>query len=101
MAKKSSVEKNNKRIKMAKSLSNKRAQLKKEIYNKNLSLAERFAMVTKLASLPRNSSQTRVRNRCALTGRPRGYYRKFKLSRNSLRELSGHTVIPGLVKASW
>lgn len=101
MAKKSSVEKNKRRIRVSKGMSEKRAQLKAKIYDKNLSLAERFALVTKLASLPRDSSKTRVRNRCALTGRPRGYYGKFKLSRNSLRELSGHTVIPGLIKASW
>ncbi len=101
MAKKSSVEKNNKRKKMNDSLRNKRAILKEEIYNKSLSLNERIRCVMKLAALPRNSARTRIRNRCELTGRPRGYYRKFKLSRNMLRDLAGSGEIPGLVKASW
>ncbi len=101
MAKLSSVKKNEKRQKLSNSLQAKRENLKEQIYNKEISLEERFALVLKLAALPRSSSQTRVRNRCALTGRPRGYYRKFKLSRNMLRELAGHGQIPGLRKASW
>lgn len=101
MAKKSSVEKNNKRKKMNSTLRGKRSVLKEEIYNKALSLNERMRAVMKLAALPRNSARTRIRNRCELTGRPRGYYRKFKLSRNMLRELAGSGEIPGLVKASW
>jgi len=101
MAKKSSVQKNLKRQRMAKSLANKRAQLKAAIHDKNVSLEERFANVMKLAELPRNSAKNRVRNRCELTGRPRGYFRKFKLSRNMLRELGGNGLIPGLIKSSW
>lgn len=101
MAKVSSVERNNKRKRLSASLAKKRSELKAKIYDKNLSLAERFALVAKLAALPRNSAQSRVRNRCELTGRPRGYYRKFKLSRNKLRELGGSSLIPGLVKSSW
>ncbi|MCC2646054.1 MAG: rpsN [Rickettsiaceae bacterium] len=101
MAKLSSVKKNEKRQKMASSLKAKRQSLKEQIYNKELPLDERFSLVLKLASLPRNSSKTRVRNRCELTGRPRGYYKKFKLSRNMLRELAGQGQIPGLRKASW
>lgn len=101
MAKKSSVEKNSKRKNMNASLRNKRATLKDKIYDKDLSLNERFSLVMKLASIPRNSARTRIRNRCELTGRPRGYYRKFKLSRNMIRELSGRGFIPGLIKASW
>ncbi|MDF2965579.1 MAG: rpsN [Rickettsiaceae bacterium] len=101
MAKLSSIKKNEKRQKLSNSLKNKRQILKEQIYNKEVSLEERFNLVLKLAALPRSSSQTRVRNRCALTGRPRGYYKKFKLSRNMLRELAGQGQIPGLRKASW
>lgn len=101
MAKKSSVERNDKRKKMNQSLRNKRAALKSQVYDKDLSLSDRFRVIMKLASLPRNSARTRIRNRCELTGRPRGYYRKFKLSRNMLRHLAGTGEIPGLVKASW
>lgn len=101
MAKKSSVEKNSKRKSMNSSLRNKRVALKEKIYDKDLPLSERFALVMKLAAMPRNSARTRIRNRCELTGRPRGYYRKFKLSRNMIREFSGRGFIPGLIKASW
>lgn len=101
MAKKSSVEKNKKRIRLAAQLKAKRAALKEQIYNKDLALDERFALVMKLAELPRNSAKIRVRNRCALTGRPRGFYKKFKLSRNMLRELAGSGELPGVVKSSW
>lgn len=101
MAKKSSIEKNNRRKAMNSSLRNKRVALKEQISDKSLSLNERFRLVVKLAALPRNSARTRIRNRCELTGRPRGYYRKFKLSRNMIRDLAGVGQIPGLVKASW
>lgn len=101
MAKVSSIRKNEKRQKMSSSFAKKRAALKAKIYDKNLPLVERFALVAKLAALPRNSAKTRVRNRCALTGRPRGYYSKFKLGRNKLRELAAAGMIPGLVKSSW
>lgn len=101
MAKISSVEKNKKRQKMIKSFANKRKQMKEKIYDKNISLEERFEMVLKLAQLPRNSARTRERNRCVLTGRPRGYYRKMGLSRNMLRKLAGEGMLPGVVKASW
>ncbi|NDB81463.1 MAG: 30S ribosomal protein S14 [Alphaproteobacteria bacterium] len=101
MAKVSSVQRNLKRIKKNKSLENKRNMLKGKILDKNTSLEERFATVIKLASMPRNSAKTRIRNRCELTGRPRGYFRKFKLSRNMLRELAGQAMLPGLIKSSW
>ncbi len=101
MAKKSSIEKNNRRKAMNSSLRNKRVALKEQITDKSLSLNERFRLVVKLAALPRNSARTRIRNRCELTGRPRGYYRKFKLSRNMIRDLAGVGQIPGLIKASW
>jgi small subunit ribosomal protein S14 len=101
MAKVSSIERNLKRIRKVSSLNKKRESLKESIYNKNLSLEERFAIVVKLASMPRNSAKTRIRNRCELTGRPRGYFRKFKLCRNMLRELAGEASLPGLIKSSW
>lgn len=101
MAKTGSVQRNLKRERMAKRFDKKRAELKAKIYDKNLNLAERFELSIKLAALPRNSAKTRIRNRCALTGRPRGYYRKFKLSRNMVRELGGAGLLPGLIKSSW
>ena len=101
MAKKSSIEKNSKRKRMNAVMRAKRAALKAQIYNKGLPLGERFALVMKLAGLPRNSARTRIRNRCELSGRPRGYYRKFKLSRNMLRDFAGQGLLPGVVKASW
>lgn len=101
MAKKSSVEKNARRTKLAKSGAGKRARLKAIAVDRTAPLEERFAAQLKLAELPRNGSITRVRNRCALTGRPRGYYRKFKLSRIALRELASAGLIPGMVKSSW
>lgn len=101
MAKVSSVQKNLKRSKLFNKLKLKRQALKSKIYDKNLSLEERFNLVLKLSKLPRNSSCTRIRNRCAETGRPRGYYRKFKLCRNVIRELAGNGIIPGLRKSSW
>ena len=101
MAKESSIQKNNKRKKLANSLYNKRAKLKEQIHNKDLPLEERFALVIKLAELPRNSAMSRVRTRCEITGRPRGVYKKFGLSRNKLRELAGEGLVPGLTKSSW
>ena len=101
MAKKSSVEKNQKRRRLAKKFAGKRARLKAITKNHTLPMEERFAAQLKLAVLPRNSSPNRVRNRCELTGRPRGYYRKMKMSRMALRELGNKGLIPGLVKSSW
>ena len=101
MAKKSSIEKNERRRKMAKSLSGRRSRLKAIVGDKNKPMEERFAASLKLAQLPRNSSATRIRNRCEVTGRPRAYYRKLKLSRIALRELGARGLIPGLLKSSW
>jgi len=101
MAKKSSVEKNNRRRKMAKKFAGRRARLKEIARDKSLPMEERFAATLKLSEVPRNSSTTRIRNRCELTGRPRAYYRKLKLSRIALRELGSKGLIPGLVKSSW
>ena len=101
MAKTSSVEKNNRRAKMAKQYAEKRAQLKAMAVDDRLSPEERFGARLKLAELPRNSAQIRVRNRCEITGRPRAYYRKLKMSRIALRELGSKGMIPGLVKSSW
>jgi small subunit ribosomal protein S14 len=101
VAKLSSVEKNNRRARMAKQYSARRAALKAIIMNKELPMEDRFAAQIKLAALPRNSAEVRYRNRCELTGRPRGNYRKFKLCRIKLRELGSFGQIPGLVKASW
>lgn len=101
MAKTGTIERNNKRKRIVKSFENKRKALSEKIYDKNISLEERFGLVIKLASLPRNSAKSRIRNRCALTGRPRGFYRKMGLSRNVLRELAAQGMLPGIVKASW
>jgi len=101
MAKKSSIEKNNRRRKMTKSFAGRRERLKAIVSDKSKPVEERFAATLKLAELPRNSSATRIRNRCELTGRPRAYYRKHKLSRIALRELGSKGLIPGLVKSSW
>ncbi len=101
MAKKSSVEKNNRRRKMTKSMSGRRARLKEIARDKTRPMEERFAASLKLAELPRNSSATRIRNRCEVTGRPRAFYRKLKMSRIALRELGSKGLIPGLVKSSW
>lgn len=101
MAKKSSMEKNARRAKLAKSVAGKRARLRAIAIDRTAPPDERFSAQLKLAQLPRNSSPTRVRNRCALTGRPRGYYRKFRLSRIALRELASSGQIPGVVKSSW
>lgn len=101
MAKLSSINKNNNRAKLIKQQANKRAKLKAIIMNRELPFEERLQAQMTLAALPRNGSQTRYRNRCELTGRARGTYRKFKLSRIKLRELGSFGRIPGLTKASW
>jgi len=101
MAKKSSIEKNNRRRRMAKKYSGRRARLKAIARDKTKPVEERFAAALKLAELPRNSAPNRIRNRCELTGRPRATYRKFKLSRIALRELASTGQIPGMVKSSW
>ena len=101
MAKKSSIEKNNRRLKMSKQFAARRAKLKAIIGDKEKPMEERFAATLKLAELPRNSSTTRYRNRCEVTGRPRSVYRKNKLSRIALREMGSRGVVPGLVKSSW
>jgi small subunit ribosomal protein S14 len=101
MAKTSSVEKNNRRRKMAARYAGKRKALKAIVMNQSLPLEERFRAQLKLAALPRNSAAIRIRNRCEVTGRPRAYYRKLKMSRVALRELGNFGQIPGLVKSSW
>jgi small subunit ribosomal protein S14 len=101
MAKKSSIEKNNRRAKLAKQVAPRRARLKAIARDRNAQPEDRFEAQLKLSELPRNSSVTRVRNRCELSGRPRGYYRKFKLSRIAVRELSAAGQIPGMLKSSW
>jgi small subunit ribosomal protein S14 len=101
MAKTSSVEKNNRRRRMAAQHAAKRKRLKETASDLTKSAQERFAARVKLAEMPRNSSPTRIRNRCEMTGRARGYYRKLKLCRNQLRELASQGLIPGMVKSSW
>lgn len=101
MAKLSSINKNEYRTELNKKYSNKRAALKKVIMDKETSIEDRFDAVIKLASVPRNSAKNRQRNRCGLSGRPRGFYRKFKLSRIALRDLASIGQIPGLIKSSW
>lgn len=101
MAKTSAVEKNKRRMKLAKKYAARRAKLKAVAFDMALSPEERFAAQLKLAELPRNSSPVRVRLRCDMTGRPRGNYRKFRLSRIALRDLATTGQIPGMVKSSW
>ena len=101
MAKLSSVNKNNRRIKLSNKFFNKRSKLKKIIMDKKIPLEERFKAQQKLSQLPRNSAKTRVMNRCEITGRPHGVYRKLKISRIALRQLGLQGKIPGLVKSSW
>jgi small subunit ribosomal protein S14 len=101
MAKKSAVNRNERVKKLVKQHAAKRDELKKIANDQNVPLEERFDARLRLAELPRNSSPTRIRNRCEVTGRPRGYYRKLKMSRISLRDLGSHGLIPGLVKSSW
>jgi small subunit ribosomal protein S14 len=100
MAKKSSIEKNNRRRRLAKQYSGKRSRLKAIVQNHSL-MEERFAAQLKLSQLPRNSAPARIRNRCEMTGRPRAYYRKVRMSRLALRELANKGLIPGMVKSSW
>jgi small subunit ribosomal protein S14 len=101
MAKTSSIEKNNRRKTLSKRLAGKRAALKKVVMDQTLSLEDRFAASLKLAELPRNSAASRVRNRCEVSGRPRGYYRKLRMSRIALRQLGNLGQVPGMVKSSW
>ena len=101
MAKLSSINKNNKRIKLSNKFFKKRQTLKNIVMNKNLTLEERFKAQQKLSKLPRNSAKSRVMNRCQITGRPHGVYRKLKISRIALRQLGLQGKIPGMVKSSW
>ena len=101
MAKKSSVEKNNRRRKLAAQYAERRKKLRAIATSKTVSTEDRFAARLKLAELPRNSNPSRIRNRCELTGRARGFYRKMKLSRIKLRDLASQGLIPGMVKSSW
>ncbi len=101
MAKLSAINKNKKRIKLSNKLYKKRHALKKIVMDKKISLEERFKAQQKLSKLPRNSAKTRIMNRCEITGRPHGVYRKLKISRIALRELGLQGKIPGLVKSSW
>ena len=101
MAKLSAINKNNKRIKLSDKFYKKRKNLKKIIMNKQLSFEERFKAQQRLSKLPRNSAKIRVMNRCQITGRPHGVYRKLKISRIALRQLGLQGKIPGLVKSSW
>ena len=101
MAKTSSIEKNKKRVALSKQYAEKRAALKKLSKDQDVSMEERFKAQLKLAELPRNSAKVRIRNRCEVSGRPRGYYRKLKMSRIALRQLGNLGQIPGLVKSSW
>ena len=101
MAKTSAVEKNQKRILLAKKYAAKRDRLKAIANDRSLPAEDRFAARLKLSELPRNSAPGRIRNRCEITGRPRGFYRKFKISRIALRDLGSNGQIPGMVKSSW
>ena len=101
MAKKSAIEKNKRRMRLAAQYADRRKTLKTTALDESLSDQERFSARLKLAELPRNSSLTRVRNRCEMTGRPRAYYRKLKMSRIALRKMGNEGKIPGLVKSSW
>lgn len=101
MAKKGMVEKNKRRQKLTQQHAGKRAALKAIIMNQEVSIEERFAATLKLAQMPRNSAEIRIRNRCEVSGRSRAVYRKFKMSRIALRELGNKGLVPGLVKSSW
>jgi small subunit ribosomal protein S14 len=101
MAKTSSIEKNNRRRRLAEQYKAKRTKLRTIAKDKHISTEERFAARLKLAELPRNSNPTRIRNRCEMTGRARSFYRKMKLSRIKLREMASQGLIPGMVKSSW
>ena len=101
MAKTSAIQRNLKRIRMTKKFMNRRKKLKAIIKNRKLPLNERFEAQLKLTKLPKNSAKTRIRNRCEITGRPHGVYRKLKISRIALRELASKGKIPGMTKSSW
>ena len=101
MAKVSAIQRNLKRIKLSKKYDKKRKKLKAIVKNKTLPLNERFLAQLKLSKLPKNSSKIRIRNRCAITGRPHGVYRKLKISRIALREMASSGKIPGMTKSSW
>ncbi len=101
MAKQGTIEKNNRRKMLVKRADNRRRALKKIISTKETPIEDRIMATLKLAEMPRNGSSTRVRNRCLLTGRPRGYHRKFGLSRIALRDLGSSGLIPGIIKSSW
>lgn len=101
MAKKSAMEKNGARRRMAAAYASRRKALKAVVMDRSKPAEERFKAQMKLAALPRNSSKTRIRNRCELTGRPRGFYRKMRISRIALRELASNGQLPGVVKSSW
>ncbi len=101
MAKKATIEKNNRRRRLVKQKEATRAALKAIIMNKETSMEDRFEAVIKLAAVTRNSAKNRIVNRCELSGRPRGFYRKFKLSRIALRELASSGQLPGVIKSSW
>jgi len=101
MAKTSAVERNRKRQRLAGKYAAKRAQLKAIARNTELPVEERFKAQMTLAALPRNSAPTRIRNRCEVTGRPRGFYRKLRMSRIALRDLASQGMVPGMVKSSW
>ena len=101
MAKKSAIQKNLKRMKLVQRYAKKRAELKKIINNKKLELSERFEAQLKLNKLPKNSSKIRIRNRCEVSGRPHGVYRKLKISRIALRDMASSGKIPGITKSSW
>ena len=101
MAKQCSILRNEKRKKLTKRYAKTRAALKAKVMDQSISPEERFEMVLKLAEMPRNSAKNRVRNRCALTGRPRGTFRKFNLCRNMLRDLASRGELPGVTKSSW
>jgi small subunit ribosomal protein S14 len=101
MAKTAMVQRDVKRARIVKNQAERRAEVKSRALDKNATLEERFAAQMELAKLPRNGAKTRIRNRCGITGRPRGYYRKFNLSRIALRELSNQGLLPGVTKSSW
>jgi small subunit ribosomal protein S14 len=101
MAKKSSIEKNKRRLKLVKQYAARRTRLKAIANDESLNFEERFEARLELAALPRNSAAARIRNRCEVSGRPRGFTRKLKMSRIALRELGSQGLIPGLVKSSW
>lgn len=101
MAKKGMINKNNRRRAMSKNKAASRTALKAKIMDKDTTMEERFEAVLKLAKMPRNSSKVRIKNRCELSGRPRAFYRKFKLSRIALRDLASSGQIPGVIKSSW